>query len=366
MRTYSNTLAEVDSLTSKILDDNYTEEELTRLSLILKSSQNARARYSELTIQDSLLHWESVECGKNADFEVIKPSIISFPVITSMAAAIVALFGVWWFHTVENDSTLTSKEETIKIAKIDPLATPSYQSRPLDNRSFVELGKNQVSKSLNLPFESQLGRAKDAQDNALYGIEILRKNKSFGVGGIVEFNDDFVSWKRTEHLSVPAENGILPMKGEEMIKLPSMNVDVHAQRAEISETLQVVDVRKINSQNQNITAYLQASLFVNKGIGLTGDSTEFALSFHAIASDENNENTSIGHQDFFLDSDVNPSTWEELKQDFILPTGTEFVIVSMSARKEGPHALLPDIGGHYADGLSIDLLIDGQDTIGPL
>jgi hypothetical protein len=221
-------------------------------------------------------------------------------------------------------------------------------------------------KSLNLPFDSQLGRAKDAQENALYGIEILRENKSFGVGGVVEFNDDFVSWKRTEHLSVPAENGILPMQGEEMIKLPSMNVDVHAQKAEISETLQVVDVRKINSQSQNITAYLQTSLFVNKEIDLTGDPTEFALSFHAIASDENNENTSIGHQDFFLNSDVNPSTWEELKQDFILPTGTEFVIVSMSARKEGPHALLPDIGGHYADGLSINLLIDGQDTIGPL
>jgi len=366
MRTYPNTLSEVDFLTFKILDDNYIEEELTRLSIILKSSKKARARYSELTIQDSLLHWESVECGESVDFEVNKTSIISFPVITSMAAAIVALFGVWWFHTTDNNLTLTSKEEAIEIEKNDSQAAPIYQFGSFDNPPFVELGQNQVLKSLNLPFDSQLGRAKGAQENALYGIEILRENKSFGVGGIVEFNDDFVSWKRTEHLSVPAENGILPMQGEEMIKLPSMNVDVHAQKAEISETLQVVDVRKINSQSQNITAYLQTSLFVNKEIDLTGDPTEFALSFHAIASDKNNENTSIGHQDFFLNSDVNPSTWEELKQDFILPTGTEFVIVSMSARKEGPHALLPDIGGHYADGLSINLLIDGQDTIGPL
>jgi len=366
MRTYSSTLTEVDFLTSKILDDNYTDEELTRLSTILKSSKNARARYSELTILDSLLHWESVEYDESADFEVNKPSIISFPVITSMAAAIVALFGVWWFHTAENDLTISFNQQAIKFAKVDPQVTSTNQSRPLENPSFVELGKKQVWKSLNLPFDSQLGRTKDAQDNALYGIEILRENKSFGVGGVVEFNDNFVSWKRTEHLSVPSENGILPMTGEEMIKFPFMNIDVHAQKAEISETLQVVDVRKINSQNQNITAYLQASLFVNKGIGHTGGSTEFALSFHAIASNENNENASIGHQDFFLDSDVNPSTWEELKQDFILPTGTEFVIVSMSARKEGPHALLPDVGGHYADGLSINLLIDGQDTIGPL
>jgi hypothetical protein len=50
----------------------------------------------------------------------------------------------------------------------------------------------------------------------------------------------------------------------------------------------------------------------------------------------------------------------------VLPSGTEFVIVSMSAKKEGPNSLLPDIGGHYADGLSINLLIDRKDTIGPL
>ena len=46
-------LSEVEVLTSKILDDNYTSENLSRLSQLLKSSKEARQRYSELTIQDS-------------------------------------------------------------------------------------------------------------------------------------------------------------------------------------------------------------------------------------------------------------------------------------------------------------------------
>lgn len=363
MRTYPSKLTNVDSLTSKILDDNYTEEELTRLSLILKGSKEARTRYAELTVQDSLLHWESVEYAESPDLESKDLTIIGFPAILSVAAAVVALFGVWWFHTA---TYITSSEELTKFVKIDLQPTANLQTSSSENLLSDKLDSKKNFKALNLPYNSDLGRSKDARNKAIYGIEILRKNKSFGEGGVVEFNDDFASWKRTDHLSVPAENGILPMLGEEMIKFSSMSVDVHAQNAESSETLQVVDVRKINSQNMNVTAHLQTSLFFNKGIGLSGDSTEFALSFHAIASDENNENTSIGHQAFFLDSDVNPSTWEELKQDFVLPIGTEFVIVSMSAKNEGPNAFLPDTGGHYADGLSINLFIDGQDTVGPL
>jgi hypothetical protein len=197
-------------------------------------------------------------------------------------------------------------------------------------------------------------------------LKILREGKNFGEGGVVEFNGKFSSWKRSEHLSVPTENGVMPKFGDQMLKFSSMKVDVHSQTAETSEMLQVVDVRNLNLGVEKINAQLQTSLYFNKGEGLVGDSTEFALSIHAISSDENNENSSIGHKEFNIESDVNPSTWEEIQQDFVLPTGTEFVIVSMSARKEGSNALLPDIDGHYADGLSLNLLIDGESVIGPL
>jgi hypothetical protein len=104
--------------------------------------------------------------------------------------------------------------------------------------------------------------------------------------GVVEFNGKFSSWKRSEHLSVPTENGVMPKFGDHMLKFSSMKVDVHSQTAETSEMLQVVDVRNLNLGVENINAQLQTSLYFNKGEGLVGDSTEFALSIHAISSDE--------------------------------------------------------------------------------
>ena len=151
-----------------------------------------------------------------------------------------------------------------------------------------------------------------------------------------------------------------------MIKFSTMKVDVNSQISETAEMVQVVDVRNLKIGDKSRKAQLKTSVFFNKGIDLAGDSTEFALSLHAIASNENNQNASIGHQQVNLNSDLNPSTWEEVHQDFLLPNGTEFVIVSMSARKEGSSALLPDIGGHYANGLSVNILVDGKNTVGPL
>lgn len=365
MNSNSPMLSEVEVLTSKILDDNYTSENLSRLSQLLKSSKQARQRYSELTIQDSLLHWELVDCDKTDEFKSPKNNIINFPIISSVAAAIVALFGVWWFHT--NDRKLpVIVEEASNFNNNSALSLNSVSSGVPAQIEHTKYNLDLGDTSLKLPFNSRLANSEKSKNDAHYGLKVLREGKTFGEGGVVEFNGKFASWKRSEHLAVPTENGVMPESGERMLKFSSMKVDVHSQTAETSEMLQVVDVRNLNLGVENINAQLQTSLYFNKGEGLVRDSTEFALSIHAISSDENNENSSIGHKEFNLESDVNPSTWEQVHQDFVLPTGTEFVIVSMSARKEGSNALLPDVGGHYADGLSLSLLIDGKNVVGPL
>ena len=365
MNSITVMLKEVETLTSQILDNNYTSENISRLSELLRSSKHARKRYSELTIQDSLLHWELVDCENTIELTSSKSNILNFPLISSIAAAIVALFGVWWFHSKDKNLSVMVEE----VSEFDNESALSSISTPFD--SPIQMESSKFSRKLEdaplkLPFDSRLATAKTAETDAHYGLRILREGKNFGEGGVVEFNGKFSSWKRSEHLSVPTENGVMPKFGDHMLKFSSMKVDVHSQTAETSEMLQVVDVRKLNLGIENINAQLQTILYFNKGEGLVGDSTEFALSIHAISSDENNENSSIGHKEFNIESDVNPSTWEEIQQDFDIPTGTEFVIVSMSARKEGSNALLPDVGGHYADGLSLNLLIDGENVIGPL
>ena len=362
MNSYTDMLKEVETLTSQILDNNYTSENLSRLSQLLKSSKDARKRYSELTIQDSLLHWELVDCENTTELKTSKSNILNFPLISSIAAAIVALFGVWWFHSKDKNLSVMVEE----VSDFDNDIASSLSFAPIDSPTQMvssKFSRELEETSYKMSFNSRLANAKN---DAQYGLKILREGKNFGEGGVVEFNGKFSSWKRSEHLSVPTENGVMPKFGDHMLKFSSMKVDVHSQTAETSEMLQVVDVRNLNLGVENINAQLQTSLYFNKGEGLVSDSTEFALSIHAISSDGNNENSSIGHKQFNIESDVNPSTWEEIQQDFVLPTGTEFVIVSMSARKEGSNALLPDIGGHYADGLSLNLLIDGESVIGPL
>jgi hypothetical protein len=364
MNSYPSILKEVESLTSKILDDDCSSENITRLSQLLKTSKEARQRYSEITIQDSLLHWELVDCPKTIEFDHTKSKNLNFPVISSLAAAIVALFGVWWFH---------SKDKNLNIIVQDSSSnnnTPNFSDSALSSATF-KTKPNTVSRKLNesplnLPFNSSLADSTRAQNDAYYGLQVLKEGKSFGEGGVVEYKDRFASWKRFDYLSVPTEKGVLPQTGDYMMKFSSMKVDVNSQTAEASETLQVVDVRNLNLGVENLNAQIQTSLYFNKGETLIAGSTEFALSIHAISSDENNENSYIGHKEFNIESDVNPSTWEQIQQDFTLPSGTEFVIVSMSARKEGSGALLPDVGGHYADGLSLNLFIDGESIMGPL
>ena len=60
--------------------DNFTEEELHRLTSLLLESKSARTRYSELTIQDSLLHWESVDYLETANSGNGRSSIITLKV----------------------------------------------------------------------------------------------------------------------------------------------------------------------------------------------------------------------------------------------------------------------------------------------
>ncbi len=366
MHSDNHNLKEVDLLTSKVLDSLHTDDDLIQLSTLLTRSKEARVRYKELTIQDSMLHWESVEYVESSKTKIIQFPIHSWPIFSSVAAALIALFGVWWFHSSNNQLIIPSNVDRI-IVMTDLGTEGKLPDADLSNPNKLNSNDNLSSNPPEFPFAS-LGQPTkvDALNHALYGIELLREKRNFGEGGVVEYKDVITCWKRSEHLSVPSENGILPLSGVGMLKFSSMDVDVHAQKSESTETLQVVDVRKINSVVENGTAQLQTSVFFNKSSDISSDSTEFSLSFHAIASDENNENASIAHEEFYLESDLNPSTWEELKKDFTLPTGTEFVIVSMTARMDGSNVLLPSEGGHYADGLSINVMIDGQNTIGPL
>ena len=97
------TIKQVDVLTIKILDELHSDDDVEQLSVLLRNSKEARARYSELTLQDSLLHWETAAAEVEFTEEAQRGSILNFPIISSVAASIVALFGVWWIHNEVSD-----------------------------------------------------------------------------------------------------------------------------------------------------------------------------------------------------------------------------------------------------------------------
>ncbi len=363
MNTKQKNFNELDHLVSKVLDDNFSTSELDRLSFLLKESKRARERYSELALQESLLHWESGDCIGFPKAKVDSRKISFWPVFSSFAAAIVALFAVWWLHSENMVDNSLHTQQIKKIALSEPIKKPIS---PFDVPRSLTQNPKSTTPNLFFSYNTIFSRSKPAQIAALNGIEILRQNKNFGEGGSVLHGEKVSLWSRTNHLSVPMENGVSPKDGSEMLKFSPLSVDVDSQTAEVSETVQVLDVRKIKQTSIETNAEIQTSLFFNQGYGLNGDSTEFSLSFHAIASNNNAENTAIGHKTVSIASDENPTTWEEVRQEYTLPAGTEFVIVSMCARKDGSSALLPDTAGHYADGFSINLLVNGENVIGPL
>jgi len=192
---------------------------------------------------------------------------------------------------------------------------------------------------------------------------ILEGNKRFAEGGLVQFHDDIVAWNREEHLSVPTEQGILPLEGDRMIKLAKLSIDVRTQTAESSEAVRILDLREMTRGKEDMSVWLNTSVYFNQGVGIAHGTTEFSLTLHAIQASDGEPNRSIGHKESRLSSDLNPATWEELNSEFEIPKGTDYLVVALNARKEGSQALLPDFGGHYADQLSLNLVLGDQTSI---
>ena len=94
---------ELDKLTFKVLDDNHSHKDIEKLSSILFASNDARKRYLSLTRQEALLHWEATDCNTHKNTKTTISRIITFPLITSVAAAVLAMIGIWFFHKNQNN-----------------------------------------------------------------------------------------------------------------------------------------------------------------------------------------------------------------------------------------------------------------------
>jgi hypothetical protein len=337
MKKYDS-FEELDQLTSKTLDEIATASDLKRLEELITSSKSMRKRYASLVTQESLLHWET---GRVVDFEeetVPKRKIINFPIFASAAAAIVALVSAWGFSKQSphggNTQQISSNNSEIK----------QFAS--------MGFGEDKEPNFQPLPFTIESTTFSDSRNQsiAVSAIELLESGKSFDDEAIVKIDNDFTTWDRTEHLTVPAENGILPLDGAGMIKLSDMVVNVDTQTASVQETLQVVDIRGLSPL---LSSKIDAEISLNKGATAYPQSTEFELSVEALKGEVGEDKRSMGSISNALIADTDQATWENLTSSFDVPEGTDFLVVSVRARIEGPESLLPNPSGNYADSLRV-------------
>ena len=367
MNAANDNLKEVEALTVRVLDDLHSQKDMDRLSILLSESSKARSRYAELVIQDSLLHWETSEV---VEFEQPSAKTLSFPrlpMVASFAAAFLAICSVWIL--VDDPSVATDATDIATLHPDDPSKESQTSNLPKPNTPSSHLGDSLAlgspgsMPSLEIGGNGPFVRSTVARDEVRRGIMILEESKRFAEGGLVQFHEDVVAWNREEHLSVPTEQGILPLEGDRMIKLSTLSIDVRTQSAESSDAIRILDLREMTRGTKDISVRLNTSVYFNQGVGIAHGITEFSLTLHAIQASKGEPNRSIGHKESRISSDLNPATWEELNSEFEIPRGTDYLVVALNARKEGSQALLPDFGGHYADQLSLNLVLGDQASI---
>ncbi len=363
---FDNSTDELEYLSSLLLDNLATQEDYDKLCILLKSSPQLRKHYASFLTNESLLHWE---VGQVHGISSIKPNTVrffSFPVLATLAASVVALLFVWGFKTAPlTEQSLNLISQTSQSDDKISVKQEYISSLEPTNSKFSKLG---IKSSISLRPFVVLDKINhhEARETASYAIDILEKNLNYDQFAQIIRHNPVVSWNRVDHVSVPAQDGILPYDGERMIRLSEMEVDVDARVAEVSETLQVLDVRELSYEKPSHITKLDAEVYFNKGASVLADSTEFSLSVHALKNNENLEKKSIGMSKNSLHVDSSLITWEKVESQLVIPPGTEFLVVALSARQEGTGALLPNGNGYYADHLKINLMTDDGSVIGPL
>lgn len=367
---------ELERLASDLMDETLTHEGRERLERLLRAGPEWRRRYAELMMVESALHWEFAEASERRPVEPVK--VVEFsswlrPAM-ALAACLVAAAVSWW--TLKDAEAPGSGDEVAEGAKegdeqngetAKAGTEPGVAGAPkagedgvaVVNFDRTEAGLIRAADGVDLE-----PREKEALLDASYGVEVLASGQGFGEGGYLEVTDKVTAWRVDDALRVGAEFGVDPFGGMDMLKFSRMEVDVFSQTAETSELVRVLDVRELEKENlSDSKTVVKSAVRFNQGVGIADAGTEFAISLHAIDRD-GGVNVAVGREEKRVMSDGNPSTWEKVESEMELPEGTDFVVVALSARKEGSQALLPDLSGHYADDLKIAMAVDGRAVYG--
>lgn len=377
MSNTSNAFQDLDRLVIQLFDESLSQADKEILEKVIRDNPEARSRYVDLVTLESMLHWEFA--GVESDVNTLRDTlIIDFsawlrPTMALAACFVAALIG-WW--VIDQGVPVVDAENEIASLPLSHSSLITRTNSP-EEQSSLDMGNLFVAKEPNtIVFGSETSKMlvlsikpsstvnlarqdREALLDAAYGLEILESGQGFGEGGYVEVKENVTAWRTEDALRVGEEFGVQPYKGGNMLRFSRMEVDVFGKKAEVSELVSVLDVRSLGANLVNGKTVVKSSVCFNQGVGIADGSTSFALSLHAIKR-EGQVSLATRREEAIVNSDVNPKTWERVESEIELPEGTDFVVVSLSAQKEGSQALLPNLSGYYADGLEIAMAVDGR------
>ena len=365
MSNTSNAFQDLDRLIIQLFDESLSQADKEILETVIRDSPEARKRYADLVTLESMLHWEFA--GVESDVNTLRDTLtIDFsawlrPSMALAACFVAALIG-WWVidqgvPVVDGEREIASRPLSNDGVIGGTNKFPEERQSDLDMAGFVvakeppvtvfgsETSKVVAAAIRPAPTVNLARHDREALLDAAYGLEILESDKGFGEGGYVEVKEKVSAWRTEDALRVGEEFGVQPFNGGNMLRFSRMEVDVFAKKAETSELVSVLDVRSLGANFTNGKAVVKSSVCFNQGVGIADGSTAFALSLHAIKR-EGQLSLATRREEAIVHSDLNPKTWERVESEIELPEGTDFVVVSLSAQKEGSQALQPNFSGH--------------------
>jgi len=193
------------------------------------------------------------------------------------------------------------------------------------------------------------------------GEAIAIANSSFETPELVDgFPTAFGDWGIDVATIVEAENGIVHLEGERMLRFDSTAPSSFGPGANglDSGTGQLIDIRSILDSVRDGTAAIELSASFNRVAGDAQTDTNFGVLIRSFTGDPSTfparwpQWTAQSLE--ILSADSAPNTWESIATELLLPANTDFVEVAVLGFENISNDAPPfEFDGHYADRVSL-------------
>ena len=326
-----------DTLVSKALDGMLGPDEQEKLRKLLSSSTDLQRRYCRFVRNESIFYWEQPQ--KTSKFYNNLISFPNFSLVATIAAVFLFLASAWLIHTSKNTDDMdvdgsiyfASSSENDKIA--------SSLNNFLTTDRFVQAGDSSIRSTKTLKFIELL--------------EEVEMKTDFADEGLLSMQEGLPYFRTDEYLATSSIEGVLPLNDESMIQFSEMKINHAAKTAEVSETLRVYN---LSDTNLSPLSVVDAVVHFNQSDSPLNNYTEFSITLSAVENHTHGVYSEIKNSIETVIADNDQSSWEKTEATMVIPPNTDYLVVSLTAKKFGPETFIANKQKFFADELNLSFV----------